>query len=544
MQALTSSTTSHAQSTLRSRASTLYSLFATRYLLLVMVGLGGVLRLVGLTRQGFWTDELYVVWEARQPLDMIFDPALHIQHPPGYRLALHIWMGLGGTGEFWLRLLPALSGILLIAVVWALARELWPSRLWAAACASLFVATSPFLVHYSQDVTTYSWTALWVTLSVWLLLRAWREDRLWLWAAWGVSLSVSLYSHYFAVFPVSVEVSGIIVLGVLRQRQYGRATVPRLAHAGLALVGAGLLYAPWVVILFTRGAGSIPSVSFPLTADAQPLGWLPALIAGYAHPEFWQRGMGEWLAWGLAGAGLLWAGRGLWRTKSARGTLGAALALVWFGAAIIGPYLFLRRTTPPDAVTPVRFAALAAPPIMLGLGMLAASLNRWGRLLLLSGWLLLSGVQLYREYVAPPKQDWRGVMSIVAREAQPEDVMLAFTAFHAGAAAAYYPIPLPVKGGWFVREGVDPAGAGYWFKPGWRWRGFLDTDAYRSADFRREFKERTNGAYRLWYLAGDNTDGTYPPSPAAERTLLSLGWRLSQEWSASPLVLKLYMMEK
>src|SRR5215216_1860596 len=87
---------------------------------LLLVGLlimGAVLRLVGLDRQGFWTDELYIVWEARQSLATIFDPHLHIQHPAGYRLAQHIWMGLS-VSEAWIRLLPALAGVLQIAVLW------------------------------------------------------------------------------------------------------------------------------------------------------------------------------------------------------------------------------------------------------------------------------------------------------------------------------------------------------------------------------------------------------------------------------------------
>src|SRR5437867_8118734 len=71
----------------------------------ILVGAG--LRLVGLGRNSFWVDELYVIWEARQRFDILFDPRLHLQHPPGYRLALHAWLGLG-LGEAWIRLLPAL----------------------------------------------------------------------------------------------------------------------------------------------------------------------------------------------------------------------------------------------------------------------------------------------------------------------------------------------------------------------------------------------------------------------------------------------------
>ena len=76
-----------------------------------------------------------------------------------------------------------------------------------------------------------------------------------------------------------------------------------------------------------------------------------------------------------------------------------------------------------------------------------------------------------------------------------------------------------------VPEGSDPAGAAFWFPPGWQWNGFLNSDAHRSTDWTDEIKARTDGAKHIWYLAGDGVDGTYPPSPPAERTLAALGWQ-------------------
>src|SRR5438067_8467894 len=143
--------------------SAIFALLAKHWLLAAILVVGALLRLIGLRRQSLWTDELYVVWEGRQPLDVIFNPLLHYQHPPGYRLALHIWMG-ASTGETWIRLFPALAGIALIPVVWAISQALWPRRPLAADFAPLLVATSPFLLHYSQDATNYSWTILWVSV--------------------------------------------------------------------------------------------------------------------------------------------------------------------------------------------------------------------------------------------------------------------------------------------------------------------------------------------------------------------------------------------
>jgi hypothetical protein len=105
-------------------------------------------------------------------------------------------------------------------------------------------------------------------------------------------------------------------------------------------------------------------------------------------------------------------------------------------------------------------------------------------------------------------------------------------------------VPVAPEGGWFAAENGVIGESAYWLRPGWRWRGFLDTDAYRSADFHAEIETRTGSATRLWYLAGDNSDGTYPSSPGAERTLSELGWRPQSEWRASPLVLRLYVRDE
>jgi hypothetical protein len=190
----------------------------------------------------------------------------------------------------------------------------------------------------------------------------------------------------------------------------------------------------------------------------------------------------------------------------------------------------------------VRFAALALPALLLGLGLALAVLPWPLRGGALAAWGVLVAGQWGAELTGPPPQDWRGVLGTVAHEARPGDVFLAFPAFHTAAAAAYYPIPLPVQGGWFVAEGTAPSGAAYWFPPGWHWQGFLHTTATRSTDWAGVLGQRVAGAARVWYLAGDSADqdGTYTPSPAAERALVTAGYRPAQEWHASPLVLRLY----
>jgi len=528
---------------------------------------GAVLRVVGLDRQSFWTDELYVVWEGRQPLDVLFNPQLHIQHPPGYRFLLHTWMGIS-LDETWIRLVPLLAGILLIPVGWALARLLWPDHLVAGDVAAILIATSPYLLRYSQDVTTYSWTTLWVAITFLLLVAAWRTDRWWLWAAWAVSLALSLYSHYFAFFPALIEGVGVLVLGMLgmRNAECGkrnnddgrrtaderhplRGTIPhsafriphsKLLHALAALVFAFLLYVPWLWQLFANGGQALGIVLFPLTLDGQAVHWVPVLAAGYANALVWQSGWGVWATWTALALATGWAVWRLYLARDGRSAGGLVVILGWLAAAMVGPYLFLRITAPPGAIDPVRFATMATPALLVGLGAVVALVRPVWRVPLLALWLLLIAWQWRGELLSPSTQDWRGILTTVRQQAQPGDVVLAFPAFHAAAAAAYYPVPAPVSGGWFVADGSDPTGAAYWFPPDWYWRGFLNPVAHPSADWIDQIKAHIGDAQRIWYLTGDGVDGTYSPSPAAERALTALGWQPAGEWRESPLVLRLY----
>ena len=61
----------------------------------ILVGAG--LRLVGLGRNSFWVDELYVIWEARQRLGVLFDPQIHVQHPPQASVSLYSFRVSNGS---------------------------------------------------------------------------------------------------------------------------------------------------------------------------------------------------------------------------------------------------------------------------------------------------------------------------------------------------------------------------------------------------------------------------------------------------------------
>jgi mannosyltransferase len=102
-----------------------------------------------------------------------------------------------------LRLLSALAGVATVPVAWAIGREL-SSRRAALACAG-FVSVNPLFVWYSQEARAYALFVLFAALAMLFFLRALREPiggehRLANLAAFALSGSLALLTHYFALF--------------------------------------------------------------------------------------------------------------------------------------------------------------------------------------------------------------------------------------------------------------------------------------------------------------------------------------------------------
>jgi mannosyltransferase len=144
--------------------------------------------------------------------------------PPLYYALAWIWTQVTGTGEWGLRSLSAIAGVLTVPVAYFIGAELRGRRagLWAAA----LVAFNPMLLWYSQEGRAYALLALFSALSLLWTIRAARSGRGRDFAWWGLFSGLALATHYFAVFPLVAE-----VLVLLRRR--GRAS-----WGGMAILGA------------------------------------------------------------------------------------------------------------------------------------------------------------------------------------------------------------------------------------------------------------------------------------------------------------------
>ena len=223
-----------------------------------------------LEAQSIWLDEGLSVLFARPELGNLLPKLVTDDiHPPLYVLLLHFWLQVAGDGEFGVRFLSLLFGVLLVPLVYRMAVDLFAgsdekgaqARL-SGLVAALLVALSPFLVYYSQEARNYIVVAFWTSLSTWLLWRALVAGGGRWWWLYSVASALSLYTHYYAGFVLLAQ-SLYVLLSWSRWR-------PLLRSFALAMLGTAVLYAPWLIGLW----GQVSNL------------WL--------HPDYWPGTLDLW----------------------------------------------------------------------------------------------------------------------------------------------------------------------------------------------------------------------------------------------------------
>jgi len=215
-------------------------------LLLILAAYGW--RLVGLTQQSLWRDEVDVIWLALRPLretiSMFVSPA---QNGPLYFLLMRPWFALAGTSEYALRYSSVLVSLLGIGLIWQVARRLLPSdgRLTVAntpLLAALLLALHPYQLWYSQEGKMYALVVVLVLASTWAWLEAMRLGSGGRWLIYLLITSVCIYTHLLSALIVPVHIVWFALASPLnRQRWRGYA----LALSGFVLPYLPLIWWQW-----------------------------------------------------------------------------------------------------------------------------------------------------------------------------------------------------------------------------------------------------------------------------------------------------------
>lgn len=230
---------------------TTYSFFTAsqNWILVVILILVAAILAAGDLNGAYWVDEVITVERAGAPSHGgPFSPLEIWQHTaettydqvPGYFIAVAAWNNTLGWSEFATRLFSLMAGLLAVAWVYRLGRDLHSPLAGLAAAAAL--VASAYYIDFLHEGRTYALVILVSAFTIWLYWRVIRRRTGWLaQAALVICTAGLLYLHYFAVLLV-FTICAYHLLFVPKNREWWRVVI---------LMGlAGALFLPWLVTSF------------------------------------------------------------------------------------------------------------------------------------------------------------------------------------------------------------------------------------------------------------------------------------------------------
>ena len=231
-----------------------------------------VLRVYHIGHSSLWSDEGNT-WAllSRSFTQIARDAAADI-HPPGYYWLLKVWSMVFGTSAVGMRSFSALLGVLLVYILYQIARQVQPHRhrsqiSWIALLTAWLAAINPFHIYYSQEARMYMLLTVAATGLTWALLTyqraagnspvAWRAL-----AGYVAAGVVGLWIHY--TFPMVLLAVGL-GYGLGYVVECSLRAIPGLHASGgtwsklrqiFNFIGANLLivllYLPWLPTALAR----------------------------------------------------------------------------------------------------------------------------------------------------------------------------------------------------------------------------------------------------------------------------------------------------
>ncbi len=409
-----------------------------RWVLGALLLIAFALRVWRLDVQDIWWDEARNIDVALRPITAIpLAPELDI-HPPGYFLLLHIWMNAAGHSAFATRFFSVWFGVLLVPLVYALARRLGMPK--AGVFAALYATLAPFLIGEAQETRMYTLTFALLTLAAIALWDTTRGRRR-AWVGLGILTAASVLVHYSAVFVlVALYLYGFLRAFYLRVRSASRSshTTPHPTRLVLDLIRAGVLSLVLFLPQAPRAYQQIapygnPNLVVPTLGDYLGQLWR-AYTVGMAAEGAWVMYALVALAMGFVGGGMLFCVLG-------RGARAPLSHVVYPLLALLLPVFLYYAVLVQRATFAPRYISFVVPFLAVLLGVALAG---WWRLhRLVGGGVTLALVALlalgiYADQFNPRyfREDTSGLSRWLAQNAGPEDLILIDVPYPLG---FYYP---------------------------------------------------------------------------------------------------------
>lgn len=223
-------------------------------------------------KSSIWFDEAYSAYLVRGDFSEIWEMTAMDVHPPFFYFALKIWSSIFGTTDVAMRFMSVFFGLIAIVFIFQTVKKMFGIK--AAGLSTIFVAVSPMLIRYGQEMRMYTMVLAIVFAATFCLLHALEKGTeksgRKFWAIYAILVSIGMWTHYFSAFAwISHVVLILVHYGGFKKIFADKKLLKTLIFTYAFAV---LLYLPWIPSFFkqvvtVQSGFWIPPVSFEVVAD-------------------------------------------------------------------------------------------------------------------------------------------------------------------------------------------------------------------------------------------------------------------------------------
>lgn len=203
-----------------------------------------VLRLLFIDKPaGFWHNEMVMYNQtiAGGPLDIIKASVNADVHFPLYQLMLAVWIKIFGNGDITIRLFSVLAGVLNVIMAFFTGREIKDSK--TGNIFAFLTAVNSTLIFYSQEVKFYIFLSLFVTISLFYIIRILKNNKNSDYAGYIIANAAIVYTFTIGVLYVIAQ--GIIVLAYILWQK--KNILKKFIISNIILIGIILPFAFYIL---------------------------------------------------------------------------------------------------------------------------------------------------------------------------------------------------------------------------------------------------------------------------------------------------------
>lgn len=366
----------------------------------LVAGVALVLGLIRLGTPSLWLDESLTA--TGNPIATFTDGYHWL-----YYSLMWPWRNVVGSSEWDLRFPSVVGSMLACCLLVVLGHRLFGRSV--AVVSGLLLATSPFVVKWSQQARGYTLLLSASLVATLLLLRALERGTRGAWAAYGLAFAFVVVWHPVGGFLLAP--AQLVLVAQRRERVR--------PHGLLAAVIVMVLGVPWAAQIALRSTGR-----------GVAMDWLTRPSPGTAAHAFLDVS-------GAAGIGVLLAALGLW-VLARRSDRDLA---VWLGTWALTPFVLALAVSIVRPIYLDRYLIVAAPAFALLGGVAIVGLGRRSAAALVAAVVVATGAGLGQWYSSGDHgnwhgEDWRGAVATVLARHGNDPIVVA--PWSSSPAAVYY----------------------------------------------------------------------------------------------------------